>query len=158
MMKIKKLNFLGGIILAICTMVGPAQAQELKSFTLEDLNFGGNNYHNMVVKNRYLEWWGDQLIRLDAEDCKLIDKNTGKEKQLFTLSDIKKRVMRAYRHSPSIAFIIPNSHTQTNHTHYLATENNGHSSISKRRKSYGYRTSAPTWWRSGTLQAKPQPM
>ena len=90
MMKIKKLNFLGGIILAICTMVGPAQAQELKSFTLEDLNFGGNNYHNMVVKNRYLEWWGDQLIRLDAEDCKLIDKNTGKEKQLFTLSDIKK--------------------------------------------------------------------
>ena len=32
--------------------VVPAQKGE-KTFTLEDLNFGGNNYRNMVAKNRW---------------------------------------------------------------------------------------------------------
>ena len=27
-----------------------------KQFTLEDLNFGGNNYRNMVPKNKYHGW------------------------------------------------------------------------------------------------------
>ena len=39
-----------------------------KQFTLEDLNFGGTNYHNMIPKNMYLAWWGDQLMELDAEE------------------------------------------------------------------------------------------
>ena len=37
--------------------VVPAQKGE-KTFTLEDLNFGGNNYRNMVAKNRWCTWWG----------------------------------------------------------------------------------------------------
>ena len=68
-------------------MTSHAQQRE---FTLEDLNFGGNNYHNMVPKNRYLTWWGDQLVRRDVEECYTVDKKTGKEKLLFTLDDINK--------------------------------------------------------------------
>ena len=75
-------------LLAMFTiMTGYAQQRE---FTLEDLNFGGNNYHNMVPKNRYLTWWGDQLVRLDVEECSIVDKKKGKEKLLFTVDDINK--------------------------------------------------------------------
>ena len=66
-----------------------ADAQNRK-FTLEDLNFGGNNYHNMVPKNKYLTWWGDQLVRLDVEECYTVNKKTGGEKLLFTLDDVNK--------------------------------------------------------------------
>ena len=59
-----------------------------KTFTLEDLNFGGNNYHNMTAKNRWCTWWGDQLVRQDVDACYLVDKNTGKETKLFGINDI----------------------------------------------------------------------
>ena len=39
---------------------------KMKEFTLEDLNFGGTNYRNMIPGNRWLTWWGDQLVRLDV--------------------------------------------------------------------------------------------
>ena len=68
-------------------MTSHAQQRE---FTLEDLNFGGNNYHTMVPKNRYLTWWGDQLVRLGVEECYTVDKKTGREKPMFTLEDINK--------------------------------------------------------------------
>ena len=55
----------------------------LRAFTLEDLNFGGTNYHNMVPKNRYTTWWGDELVRLDAEHCYLVNKASGHETELF---------------------------------------------------------------------------
>ena len=60
-----------------------------KEFTLEDLNYGGSNYHRMTPENRYLTWWGDELIRLEADYCSIIDKKTGSEKVLFMLDDIK---------------------------------------------------------------------
>lgn len=66
-----------------------ATAQEKKHFTLEDLNFGGVNYRAHRPENRYTEWWGDRLVRLDAESCSLVDLKTGKEKILFSLADIK---------------------------------------------------------------------
>lgn len=59
-----------------------------KSFTLEDLNFGGKNYHNMSPKNRWCTWWGDQLVRQDADACYLVNKATGKETKLFGINDI----------------------------------------------------------------------
>ena len=59
-----------------------------KAFTLEDLNFGGNNYRNMVAKNRWCTWWGDQLIHQDIDACYLVNKNNGKETKLFGLNDI----------------------------------------------------------------------
>ncbi len=66
------------------TMTASAQ----KSFTLEDLNFGGKNYRNMVPQTQYHAWWGDELVRLDKEECRLVNKKTGRETPLFTLSDI----------------------------------------------------------------------
>lgn len=61
-----------------------------KQFTLEDLNFGGTNYHNMVAKNRYTIWWGSQLVRLDVDQCSLVNKKTGKEETLFTLDQLNR--------------------------------------------------------------------
>ena len=77
----------------LSTMIfAPQSMSAQKQFTLEDLNYGGNNFHNMVPKNRYTAWWGDQLVRTDAEFCALIDKNTGKETRLFSVDDINKWV------------------------------------------------------------------
>ena len=59
-----------------------------KLFTLEDLNFGGTNYHNMQPKNMWLTWWGDQLIQTDVEECYTIDAKTGKKATLFTLDEV----------------------------------------------------------------------
>lgn len=61
---------------------------QLKEFTLEDLNFGGKNYHNMTPKNMYMAWWGDNLVRTDVEKCRMIDKTSGKETPLFTVEEI----------------------------------------------------------------------
>lgn len=69
--------------------VVPAQKGD-KTFTLEDLNFGGNNYRNMVAKNRWCTWWGDQLVRQDVDACYLVNKTNGKETKLFGLNDINK--------------------------------------------------------------------
>ena len=75
----------------LSTMIfAPQSMSAQKQFTLEDLNYGGNNFHNMVPKNRYTAWWGDQLVRTDAEFCALVDKNTGKETRLFSVDDINK--------------------------------------------------------------------
>ena len=77
----------------LSTMIfAPQSMPAQKQFTLEDLNYGGNNFHNMVPKNRYTAWWGDQLVRTDAEFCALVDKNTGKETRLFSVDDINKWV------------------------------------------------------------------
>lgn len=53
-------------------------------FTLEDLNFGGQNYRSFIPKNRYLTWWGETLIEQDAEECR--EALTGKT--LFTLDEV----------------------------------------------------------------------
>ena len=80
----------------LSTMIfAPQSMSAQKQFTLEDLNYGGNNFHNMVPKNRYTAWWGDQLVRTDAEFCALIDKNTGKETRLFSLDDVNQWVESA---------------------------------------------------------------
>ena len=46
-------------------------AQDKKSFTLEDLMPGGNNYYNRLPQNLYgLQWWGDVCINADIEEVK----------------------------------------------------------------------------------------
>lgn len=90
-----KIKLMATALLAVVCLIGPqfmqkASAQNLKQFTLEDLNFGGKNYHNMVAKNRWTTWWGDELIHLDVEKCSIVDKATGKEKTLFTLDQFNK--------------------------------------------------------------------
>ena len=77
------------ILLFLTILSLPMIAQD-KLFTLEDLNFGGHNYRNFVPQNKWLTWWGDQLVRTDVEECCLVDKKTGKEEVLFTLDNINK--------------------------------------------------------------------
>ena len=71
-------------------------AQDKKSFTLEDLMPGGNNYYNLQVKNIHgLAWWGDICIKPEMEKIKAINPQTGKEKVLFTLQQINKALEAA---------------------------------------------------------------
>jgi dipeptidyl-peptidase-4 len=61
-----------------------------KLFTLEELNFGGKDYYRLQHENKWLTWWGDELIRTDVEECYLVDKKTGKETKLFTLDEVNR--------------------------------------------------------------------
>ena len=85
-MMMKKTKYL--LIIAFVTLSLPMSAQKL--FSLEDLNFGGNNYRNLQPENKWLTWWGDELVRTDVEECYLVDKKTGKETRLFTLDEVNK--------------------------------------------------------------------
>jgi dipeptidyl-peptidase-4 len=82
-----------------------------KLFTLEDLNFGGTNYHNMQPKNMWLTWWGDQLIQTDVEACYTIDTKTGQKAILFTLEEVnqwaKSDDERYVRHLMNVTFPYP---------------------------------------------------
>ena len=90
-MKIKHLICTIAATLTLGTIGATAQENTtMKEFTLEDLNFGGTNYRNMIPGNRWLTWWGDQLVRLEVEECYLVDKKTGKETLLFTVDDVNK--------------------------------------------------------------------
>ena len=104
-MKIKSL-------LLLLTLALPIMAQD-KLFTLEDLNFGGTNYHAMQPKNMFLTWWGDQLVQTDVEECYTIDVKTGKKKLLFTLEQINEWAdsnedeNRYVRHLQNVTFPYP---------------------------------------------------
>lgn len=64
-------------------------AQEKKSFTLEDVMPGGNNYYNLLPQNRYgLQWWGDVCMDADIEEIKTIHPVSGKETTLITLQEV----------------------------------------------------------------------
>ena len=80
-----KINLTLAVLLlsALTTM-----AQNLKSFTLEDLIPGGNNYFNCSIKNLYdVQWWGDRCIVPDAEEIKAVNPRNGKESLLFTVGE-----------------------------------------------------------------------
>ncbi|MBO4464227.1 MAG: DPP IV N-terminal domain-containing protein [Prevotella sp.] len=81
-----KTKLITTLLLSFLTFI-PMNAQQ-KLFTLEDLNFGGRNYHSLRPQNMFLTWWGDQLVQTDVEECYTIDAKTGKKKVLFTLDQI----------------------------------------------------------------------
>ena len=76
-------------VVATLSMTAAAQ-QNLKQFTLEDLNFGGTNYRNMVPKNLYLTWWGDKLMFQDAEETGSVDMANGQRHTLLNIDDVNK--------------------------------------------------------------------
>ena len=80
MMKIKYL-VATAILLPLTSYLLPLNmsAQDKKLFTLEDLNFGGNNYRNLQPENKWFTWWGDELIRTDVEECYIVDKKRSEE-------------------------------------------------------------------------------
>lgn len=67
-----------------------ARAQQLKQFSLEDLNFGGTNYRNMTPANMYITWWGDRLMYQDAEEWGTVDMKTGRKTTTATLGEVNK--------------------------------------------------------------------
>ena len=91
-------------LFSMVLIMGATSAMAQKQFTLEDLNFGGNNYHNMVPKHQYTTWWGNELVRTDVEDCYTVDKNTGKETELFSLGNINKWSGMNLHHLYNITF------------------------------------------------------
>ena len=76
------------IPLVLALFLTQNMAAQLKQFTLEDLNFGGNNYHNMRPKNMYLRWWGDKLMYQDAEEWGTVDMKTGSKTAVATLDKV----------------------------------------------------------------------
>lgn len=45
-------------------------AQTKKSFTLDDLMWGGSNYWNLQPKNLFTAWWGDRLLELSVDEVR----------------------------------------------------------------------------------------
>lgn len=67
-------------------------AQTKKSFTLDDLMWGGSNYWNIMPKHVFTTWWGDRLVQLDVEDVKIAADEKGNilknGEKLFTVDQI----------------------------------------------------------------------
>jgi len=87
-MKTKNLIVTTGLAIATLCLALPNNAMAQKTFTLEDLNFGGKNFQNLRAENRYTTWWGDQIVHLENKKCSIVNPNTLKETTLFTLDDI----------------------------------------------------------------------
>ena len=93
MNKMKRVVNLIAILIMITSSV---LAQEKKSFTLEELMPGGNNYYSLQVENLHgLAWWGDICIKPEMEEVKAIDPKNGKEKVLFTLKQMNEALEAA---------------------------------------------------------------
>ncbi len=86
-MKIKHL-----IVAAVALLIGTnAMAQTKKSFTLEDLMWGGNNYANIMPKYYGTAFWGDRLLKLDVDEVSTLVSNKGKAEKprvLFTTDQL----------------------------------------------------------------------
>ena len=70
-------------------LLSAVSANAQKEFSLEDLNFGGKNYQNMVPKNKSLAWQGNQLMHMEKDSCWTVDTKTGKEKLAFTAEQVQ---------------------------------------------------------------------
>lgn len=75
-------------ILCIALLAALSMTAQLKTFTLEDLNFGGERYHRMIPERRYYTWWGDKPIRLEVDGVYLIDRKSGRETMLLSLDEL----------------------------------------------------------------------
>ncbi|MCF0243536.1 MAG: DPP IV N-terminal domain-containing protein [Bacteroidaceae bacterium] len=67
----------------------PVKVTDEKLFTEEQVFWSGRDYHNYAVENRLYAWWGDELVRLDRNECFVVNKKTGNEKSFFTRDQIK---------------------------------------------------------------------
>lgn len=81
------------ILIAVATLLlsNTAMAQTKKSFTLEDLMWGGNNYANIMPKYYGTAFWGDRLLKLNVEDVTTLANEKGIkeiEQKLFTIAQV----------------------------------------------------------------------
>ena len=99
---LNKMKRMGLVALALlCTM--SMQAQNKKSFTLDDLMWSGENYWNIMPRNIYTGWWGNQLVELDAESVRLY----GATKPLFTTAEIEPLISDATKGKGISAYNAP---------------------------------------------------
>lgn len=82
------------LVCLFCMTATASFAQEKKSYTLEDVIPGGNNYFNLVPKNiPGLQWWGDVCVRTDVENIVTINVHNGKETVLVTLDEVNEALL-----------------------------------------------------------------
>ena len=82
------------LVCLFCMTATASFAQEKKSYTLEDVIPGGNNYFNLVPKNiPGLQWWGDVCVRTDVENIVTINVRNGKETVLVTLDEVNEALL-----------------------------------------------------------------
>lgn len=88
----KKIVFVAAWLLLVCGMM---MAQTKKSFSLDDLMWGGSNYWNIQPKNLNAVFWGDKLVEQDVEEVRLLTDEKGKRVEsqvLFTLDEVNAAV------------------------------------------------------------------
>lgn len=77
---------------ALCLLLATnVMAQTKKSFTLDDLMWGGSNYWNLQPRSIFTAWWGDRLLLTDVEEVKTFYNEKGKavkQEVLFTEADL----------------------------------------------------------------------
>ena len=81
------------LIAALMLLISlPMTAQTKKSFTLDDLMWGGTNYWNIMPQRIYGTFWGDRYVQLDANEARVIADANGKVKKeqvLFTADEVR---------------------------------------------------------------------
>lgn len=82
-------------IFLLCMAASTLTAQEKKTYTLEDVIPGGNNYFNLIPKNMSgLQWWGDVCVRTEVEEIQTINLKNGKVSTLVTLTEVNKALQQ----------------------------------------------------------------
>lgn len=84
---------------AICLLLATTtMAQTKKSFTLDDLMWGGNNYWNLQPKSIFTAWWGDRLLLTETDNVQAFYNEQGKKDKagvLFTEDDVNDAAAKA---------------------------------------------------------------
>lgn len=92
----KRLIYLA-IVLSVAIQI---MGQEKKLFTIDDLVYGGKSFYQNQPQYLYVEWWGNELVKLDIDEVQS-GFLTGAGKTLFTLSDINEILEKAGKKSLS---------------------------------------------------------
>lgn len=88
----KQMNLRSSLLIGLLLLTGTLMGQTKKSFTLDDLMWGGSNYWNLQPKNLYTAFWGSKLLQLEVEAVKTCTDEKGKRvkaQTLFTAADVK---------------------------------------------------------------------
>lgn len=97
-MKIHGISTGTGLLIALAALFSvTAMAQTKKSFTLDDLMWGGSNYWNLQPRNIFTAWWGDCLVETDVEEVRRLSDAKGKAAQgtLFTDKEVNAALEKA---------------------------------------------------------------
>ena len=74
----KQMNLRSSLLIGLLLLTGTLMGQTKKSFTLDDLMWGGSNYWNLQPKNLYTAFWGPKLLQLEVDAVKTCTDEQGK--------------------------------------------------------------------------------